>query len=70
MQKVFWSAKWGCTGAEEGLGGAKDSWETFAPWAQKSQKDLLHPPLTTFGHMSSTFQQFNGGTFVDKIITD
>ena len=21
----------------------------FAPWAQKSQKDLLHPPLTTFG---------------------
>ena len=42
-------AKWGCTGAKEGLGGAKDSWETFAPWAQKSQKDLLHPPLTTFG---------------------
>ena len=43
-------AKWGCTGAKEGLGGAKDSWETFAPWAQKSQKDLLHPPPpTTFG---------------------
>ena len=42
-------AKWGCTGATKGLGGAKDSWETFAPWAQKSQKDLLHPPLTTFG---------------------
>ena len=42
-------AKWGCTGAQQGLGGAKDSWETFAPWAQKSQKDLLHPPLTTFG---------------------
>ena len=34
---------------KEGLGGAKDSWETFAPWAPKSQKDLLHPPLTTFG---------------------
>ena len=42
-------AKWGCIGAKEGLGGAKDSWETFAPWAQKSQKDLLHPPLATFG---------------------
>ena len=42
-------AKWGCTSAKEGLGGAKASWETFAPWAQKSQKDLLHPPLTTFG---------------------
>ena len=42
-------AKWSCSGAKEGLGGAKDSWETFAPWAQKSQKDLVHPPLTTFG---------------------
>ena len=42
-------AKWGCTGAKEVLGGAKDSWETFAPWALESQKDLLHPPLTTFG---------------------
>ena len=41
-------AKWGCTGAKEGLGGAKDFWETFAPWAHKSQKDLLQPPLTTF----------------------
>ena len=42
-------AKWGCTGAKEGLGGAKDSWETFAPWAHQSQKNLFHPPLTTFG---------------------
>ena len=43
-------AQWGCTGAKECLGGAKDSWETFAPWAhQKSQRHLLHPPLTTFG---------------------
>ena len=42
--EVSWTgAKWGCTGAKEGFGGAKDSWETFAPWAQKSQKDLLHP---------------------------
>ena len=24
---------------KRGWGGAKDSWETFAPWAQKSQKD-------------------------------
>ena len=30
-------AKWGCTRAREGLGGARDSWETFAPWAQKRQ---------------------------------
>ena len=37
-------AKWGCTGAIEGLGGAKDSWETFALWAhQKSQKDAFAP---------------------------
>ena len=43
-------AKWGYTGAKDGLGGTKDSLETFAPWAQKSQKDLLHPLLTTFGN--------------------
>ena len=41
-------AKWGCIGGKEGLSGGKDSWETFALWAQRSQKDLLHPPLTTF----------------------
>ena len=23
-------------GAKQGLGGAKDSWEAFAPWAQKT----------------------------------
>ena len=58
MHKVFCTcdqeasctvAEWGGTGAKEGLGGVKDSWETFAPRAQRSQKDLLHPPLTTFG---------------------
>ena len=51
MQKVFWTPRarglLHCTGAKEDLGGAKDSGETYAPWAQKSQKDLLHPPLTT-----------------------
>ena len=30
------SANYGCTGAKEGLGGGKDSWETFAPWVQQT----------------------------------
>ena len=25
-----------CTGAKQGLGGAKDSWETFAPWVKNT----------------------------------
>ena len=68
-------AKWGCTGAKEGLGGAKDSWETFAPRAQKSQKDLLHPPLTTFGDFpflltwakSPIANRYPEGPKIDKI---
>ena len=30
------ASKKGCTGAKDGLVGAKDSWETFAPWVQKT----------------------------------
>ena len=42
-------AKRGCTGAKEGLGGAKDSWETFAPWAQKESKRPFAPSPNHFG---------------------
>ena len=40
-------AKWGCTGAKQGLGGAKDSW--LGDFCSLGPKDLLHPPLSTFG---------------------
>ena len=46
-----------CTGAKEALGGAKDFSETFAP---KSPKDLLHPPLSTFGNFSLFGVNFPG----------
>ena len=29
-------AKESCTSAKQGFGGAKDSWETFAPWVQNT----------------------------------
>ena len=29
-------AKESYTGAKQGLGGAEDSWETFAPWVQNT----------------------------------
>ena len=57
VQKVFLTPQargllhWCEMGLHQCLGCAKDSWETFAPWAQKSQKNLLHPPLTTFGDL-------------------
>ena len=35
--------RWGCTVAKEALGGAKDSWETFAPWVQKTSCTLPCP---------------------------
>ena len=46
VQKVFWTprerkasqgtgAKQGCTGAKQVLEGARDPWETFAPWGSK-----------------------------------
>ena len=36
-----------CTGAKAVLGGAKDFSETFC---SLGAKDLLHPPLSTFGN--------------------
>ena len=35
--------KGSCTGAKQGFGGAKDSWETFAPWVQKTFCTLSEP---------------------------
>ena len=45
---LHWCEMGGCTGAKEGLGGAKDSWETFAPWAQKSQNKPFAPSPNHF----------------------
>ena len=54
-------AKWVCTGAKEGLGGAKDSWETFAPWAQKESKRPFAPSPNHFWRLSF-FGQFPRST--------
>ena len=35
-----------CTCAKQGFGGAKDSWETFAPWVQNT----FAPSPNHFGH--------------------
>ena len=42
-------------------GGARDSWETFAPCAQKSQKDLFAPSPNQFWRLS-LFGQIPGPT--------
>ena len=42
-------------------GGGKDSWETFAPWDQKSQKDLLQLSPNHFLRLS-LFGQFPRST--------
>ena len=61
VQKVFWTPRargllhWcemGLHRCKEGLGGAKDSWETFAPKAQKSQKRPFAPSPNHFGRLS------------------
>ena len=47
------------------VGGAKTLGRPLLPGPKRSQKDLLHPPLTTFGRLS-TFGQFLRSTASQK----
>ena len=49
------------SGAKEGLGGAKDSWVTFAPWAQKTFCALSYPLLGIFSFQVENFLTWETG---------